>query len=373
MRRGFLINAAVLLIIIPLLLLAAVYEGVSSGIMKAQSQNILLTRDTFAVSTLEQDFQNALDLSLKRAYISLTDYVIQNGLLTTENASYALKTLMMTGTIGGIPQPDMANVTLEEWFNNLVSYLTSQGLKVYPSNFTAFESHIKLVVAPLDSFHLVALARIDNITIIDASGRIMYNGSVPESGYAYSVISVTGFEDPFLPASLNGLYTRVIQPCSIPYPGPLYGYYEVNNVTELALGWCYLGVNATGTYNGQTVYYPTILNRFERVSYATYVARQQVYTSMALWAQRELGINTTLPVGLITFLVPSDTADPTLLGALTSLGITLPANYDSLSYYLLNCALVGGSYCISGSTVNSEYPSFKLDNVTKLLVFNTTG
>jgi len=372
-RRGFLINTAVIIILIPLILLAAVYEGVASGITSAQSQNILLSRDTFAISTIKKDFQNALDLSLKRAYLTLTDYVIENGLLISENASYALKTLILTGTLGGVPQKDMANVTLKVWFDNLVNYLSSQGLRIYPSNFSVFESHLQLTVAPLDSFHIVAIAKITNVTIRDSSGRVMFSGDIPESGMVYSIVSATGFEDPLLPASLNGLYTRVIQPCAIPYPGDTYGYYNINNVTSLVFGWCYIGVNATGQYGTQTVYYPTILNRFERVPYATYVTRQQAYVTMAIRIQRELGINSTLPVGLITFLVPSDATDPALVGAFTSLRISLPSDYNSIAFYLLNCVYEGGSYCVPGETVNSEYPAFHLDNVTKVLVFNTTG
>ncbi|WP_297556515.1 hypothetical protein [Thermococcus sp.] len=372
-RNGFLINVAVIVILIPLLLLVAVYEGVSSSIVNAQSQNLLLSRDTFAISTVKKDFQNALDLSLKRAYLSLTDYVITNGFLTSTNASYAMKTLMLDGTLNGIPQSEMENVTLKAWFNNLVSYLSSLGLTISPSNFSAFKSHLNLTIAPLDSFHIVAIAKINNITIRDSSGRVMFSGSIPSRGFIYATVSITGFEDPLLPASLNGIYTRVINPCEIPYPGNLYGYYDIDNVTNLVYGWCYLGVNSTGHYGAQTVYYPTILNRFERVPYATYVARQQAYTDMAFRVQRELGINSSLPVGIITFLVPSESTDPALVGALTSLHISLPPDYDSVAFYFLNCVAMGGSYCVPGETVTQEYPAFHLDNVTKILVFNTTG
>ena len=380
MRRGFIINAAVLVLVIPLLLLAAIYENVSGGIMKAQSQNVLLSRDAFAVSTVQQDLQNAVDLSLRRAYLTLTDYVISNGLLTNENASYALATLMLTGTINGVPQREMENVTLKNWFKNFLWYLNSLGLSMSPSTFDEFRTHIDILVAPLDSFHIVVRVKIKNVTIVDNSGAIKYHGDIPSSGYVYSIISVVGFEDPLLPSRLNGLYTRVIEPCSIPYPGPVYGYYNQSNVSELVLNWCYVGVNATAEYQGHVVYYPTILNRFESVPYATFVERQKSYVALAKEIQQELGIKDPFPVGIVTFLTPSPNIDPRLLGAIQGAGLTFSPGYsneyDSVSYFYLNCAYfkdpVGQGYCITGEEVSAEYPSLHLDNVTQILLFNAT-
>ncbi len=366
-RKGFLINATVLLLLIPLILLAVTYEDVSSYITYSQSQGVLLTKSSFTVVSVQNDLQNVVDMSLRRAYLTLTEYVIHNGLLTDQNASAALKSLVLNGTIKGVPQASMTNITLDNWFVNLAEYLRSQGMEIEPSNVSEFEKHVQITVAPLTSFEIVGRVRLVNVTISDLSGTVIYSGDIPASGYVYSVVSVVGFEDPLLPASLNGLYTRVIHSCSIPYPGPLYGYYNTSNVTELTLGWCYLGVNATASYGSQTVYYPTVLNRFEDLPYDRYVLRQKRYVEMAEELQGELGIEE--PIGLITFLVPG--SDPTLLGALTSLN--LGAANDSVAFYFLNCVRGKGEFCLEGTTVNDEYPSFKLDNVTKILVFNSTG
>ena len=365
-RRGFLINATVLLLLIPLILLAVTYEGVSSYITHSQSQSVLLTKSSFTVVSIQNDLQNVVDMSLRRAYLTLTEHVIHNGPLVDQNASAVLRALVLNGRIGGIPQASMANITLDNWFINLVKYLRSQGMEIEPSNVSEFEKHVQITIAPLTSFEIVGKVRLVNVTINDLSGTVIYSGDIPSSGYLYSVVSVVGFEDPLLPASLNGLYTRVIQPCSIPYPGPIYGYYNTSNVTELALGWCYLGVNATATYGSRTVYYPTILDRFENLPYYQYVLRQQSYVKIAKKLQGELGIHE--PVGIITFLVPGN--DPALLGALISLN--LGATNDSVAFYFINCVHGETDFCLDGTTVNREYPSFKLDNVTKILVFNVT-
>ncbi len=369
-RKGFLINAAVLVLIIPLLLLMAVYESTSTSIIHAQSKGVLLSRDRFAVSVVQQDLKNALYLSMKRAYLTLTDYVVAHGPLTNENASYALKSLIIDGKLNGQYQPSMENVTIEQWFNNFIHYISSLGMSVAPNNFEEVRSHLQITVAPLDSFHVAVKARLVNITIKDSSGGIVYSGNIPESGYVYAVVSVTGFEDPLIPSYMNGIYTRIVTPCVIPYPSQAYGYYNIKNVSDLVLGECYVGVNTTVTYNGTIVYYPTILNRFEEVNYATYVSRVQKYTLLAEEIQKALGMNKTLPVGLITFLVPSNTVDPALVGALTSLNLLTRKNYDSVGFYFLNCELQGGQYCLKASEVSLEYPAFRLDNTTKLLLFN---
>jgi hypothetical protein len=97
MRRGYLLNATVLLLAIPLLLLAATYQQASSYIITAQSQRTLVERQYFSVNGIQDDLQNIVELSFKRAYLTLTEYVINNDFV--DNASRELKSLMVEGTI----------------------------------------------------------------------------------------------------------------------------------------------------------------------------------------------------------------------------------------------------------------------------------
>ncbi|AMQ18920.1 hypothetical protein [Thermococcus peptonophilus] len=368
MRRGYLINMTVLLLLIPLLLLAATYESISSAIVVNQAERSLMERQYFSMVTLQDDLQNAVDLSFKRAYISLTEYVINNTNTTqrfVSNASESLEELMKYGTIGGTISPTMGDVTLESWYSNFVNHLSSMGMSIEPSTpEELFNSHMEMLIGPIDSFHVAVRVKLKNITITDSSGRIRYSGDFPADGYVYSIVSVEGFEDPFIVVELNGLYTRIIEPCSNPYPGEEFGYYNISNSTqieELVLDWCYLGLNDT-----VDVKYPTILERFEGN-----MRNHQYYLNVAAELRKELGI-TGLPLGLVTFLVPSPQSDPTLLGALVSLGAHAPSTYTSVDYYYLKCAIEGACFPYFENTdqISDEYPTFRLDQTTKKLVFN---
>jgi len=366
MRRGYLINVTVLLLIVPLILLAATYQQASSYIIKAQSQRILLERQYFSVNDIQDDLQNIVGLSFKRAYLTLTDYVINTSFVN--NASLALKDLIVYGTLNGVPQKSMANITLKRWFENIEGYLNSVGLKIEPSNPNEFVNHhLEVTVGPLDSFHVAVRVKIINVTIVDSSGAVRYSGDIPEgkNNYIFSVVSVVGFEDPFIVRELNGLYTRIITPCKIPFPGETYGYYNISNrddVDDLVLNWCYVGINDNSSAG---MYYPTILDRFEGN-----LNHHRYYVALAKEFQKELGFTQSLPVDLETFIVPDSTIDPTLIGALTSMGVSVPSNYTSVSYYFLKCVVNRDSnLCKTPVWQSTDYPAFKLDASTKKLIF----
>ncbi|NJE62034.1 hypothetical protein [Thermococcus sp. 21S7] len=369
MRRGYLLNVTVLLLIIPLLLLAATYQQATGYIINSQSQRTLIERQYFSINNIQDDLQNTIELSFKRAYLTLTEYVIDNDFV--DNSSLELKNLIVYGTLNGVPQGNMKNLTIRKWFTNTVDYMNSVGLKIEPSNPDEFvNNHLEITVAPLDSFHVAVRVRIKNITIRDSSGVVRYSGDIPsgKGQYIYSVISVVGFEDPFIVRELNGLYTRVITPCRISFPGKTYGYYNVSSredMDELVLNWCYLGLPDNSSAG---MYYPTILERFEGN-----MDQHDYYVELAREFQKDLGFTQNLSVGLETFLVPDATIDPTLLGALDSVDAGLPAPYSnvtSVSYYFLKCMVDKDvTYCKETTWKSSEYPAFQLDDITKKLVF----
>ncbi|ANF22687.1 hypothetical protein [Thermococcus piezophilus] len=364
MRRGYLLNVTALLLVIPLLLLVATYQQASSYIIASQSQRTLVERQYFGINNIQYDLQNIVELSFKRAYLTLTEYVINYDFV--DNASLELKNLMVYGTLKGMPQKNMDNLTLRDWFKNTVSYLNSIGFNVEPSDPDEFvRDHLEVTVGPLDSFHVAVRVKIKNITITESSGVVRYSGDIPPGNdkYLYSVVSIVGFEDPFIVRMLNGLYTRVITPCKIPFPGEVYGYYNISSqddVDELVLNWCYLGLQDNESAG---MYYPTILERFEgKID----MNQHEYYLSLAKKFQEHLGFTRNFPVGIVTFLVPDPNVDPALLGALTSVGSFVPDNYTSVSYYFLRCA-IDGEDCREG--VSIRYDAFKLDTITKSLVF----
>ncbi|WP_456321259.1 DUF2341 domain-containing protein [Palaeococcus sp. (in: euryarchaeotes)] len=224
MRRGFLLNSFVLVLLIPMLLLLATYEDVSSQIIQAQSERVHVERTFRGISYLEMDFQKALEISGKRAIVAAVDYVAVTGsfISSTYKVNNTIKDLILTGTSSSMPGYDFNRVmrgqTIEKWLINMSQELGEQGFEVLP-NASVIASSMELTVAPLDSFRVVIRARIPNITIRDLSGRVVYSGSIPRSGdYIYSIVNLENLEDSFFSAMTGGRYQRSIRACSYSFP-----------------------------------------------------------------------------------------------------------------------------------------------------------
>lgn len=224
MRRGFFLNSAVLLLLIPLLLLLATYEDVSSQVIQAQSIRTQAERTYRVVSYLELDFQKALEISGKRAIVAVVDYVSVTGnfISPTYMVNNTIKDLVLEGNSTSLSGYNsnrvMRGQSLRGWLMNITGELNKQGFEVSPSIDDILNS-IGLTVAPLDSFRIVIKARIPNITIKDASGRIVYTGSIPSNGgYIYAIVDLQNLEDPMFSAMTGGRYHRSIRACRYSFP-----------------------------------------------------------------------------------------------------------------------------------------------------------
>ncbi|NJE08958.1 DUF2341 domain-containing protein [Thermococcus sp. M39] len=223
-RRGFFLNSVVLLLLIPLLLLLATYEDVSSQVIQAQTIRTQAERTYRVASYLELDFQKALEISGKRAIVAVIDYVSGTGnfISPTYMVNNTIRDLILEGTspslAGYDPNRVMRDQSLRKWLMNITEELNKQGFEVFPS-INDILSSMELTVAPLDSFRIVIKARIPNITIQDVSGRIVYTGSIPSNGgYIYSIVNLQNLEDPLFSAMTGGRYYRSIRACPYSFP-----------------------------------------------------------------------------------------------------------------------------------------------------------
>ncbi|NJF25542.1 DUF2341 domain-containing protein [Thermococcus sp. Bubb.Bath] len=214
-RRGFLINSAVLVLLIPLLLLTATYTQVHYQIINSQSENMELEKLNWAVNYLDTDLRNTLQISGKRAILAMVNYTVSNEKFLSK-ANVSMRNLMINGKIEGYTSPLMGNQTLLYWFNTASNELIKRGLILRPSG--NLEDSIDMEIVPLTSFKVAVKARIKNITLMDMNGKVIYQGSLPVRGYLYTVIDLDGVEDPVYAISTNGQYHRMIQPCSFSYP-----------------------------------------------------------------------------------------------------------------------------------------------------------
>jgi len=225
MRRGFLINSTVLVLIIPLLLLFATYEDVSSQILQAQAERVHLERTENVVGFLNLEFQRFLEIAGKRAVVTVVDYVSTTGNFIDSNygANNSIRDLILTGSSSSFSsgynsQRMMGGQTIQSWLTNVSALLKKQGYEVQ-ANLSKITSSTEITVALLDSFTVVIKARISQINITDSSGRIIYSGPIPSNGkYVYSFVDITNIEDAFFSAITGGRYYRPIVACEYPFP-----------------------------------------------------------------------------------------------------------------------------------------------------------
>ncbi len=223
-RRAFLINSSVILLLIPLMLLLATYEDVSYQVVHAQSERMQLGNTFDVISYLELDFQKALDISGKRAIVAVVDYVAVTGnfIDPAYKVNNTLRDLIVNGTSPSIPNyPELANFIgnqdIKSWISNVSAELKNQGFSMEP-NATVIADEIEITVAPLDSFRVVVKARIPNITVRSRNGYVVYSGSLPRTGWAYSIIDLRNLEDPMFSAYTGGRYQRSLRACQVPFP-----------------------------------------------------------------------------------------------------------------------------------------------------------
>ncbi|ASJ03305.1 DNA-binding protein [Thermococcus profundus] len=222
-RRGFLLNSSVIVLIVPLLLLLATYEDVSSLIVQSQSERAQVERTYDVVTFLNLEFQKAMELSGKRAVVAVVDYVSTTGnFITQKMANETIVDLIREGhssaTSGYDTERVMAKQTLRVWLSNVTKILKKQGYTIAPS-VDELASETEITVAPLDAFTIVIKARIPNVTIEDTSGMVVYKGSIPSTGdYVYSTVDIRELEDPFYSAMTGGRYHRSIRACEYAFP-----------------------------------------------------------------------------------------------------------------------------------------------------------
>ncbi|ACJ17387.1 Hypothetical protein TON_1896 [Thermococcus onnurineus NA1] len=240
-RRAFVLNSTVILLLIPLMLLLATYEDVSSQIIISQSERIQIEKTYRVVSYVEMDFQRTLEISGKRAIVTIVDYIANTRDFLDPNnpdnmANATIRDLVLFGEANEIAKNYSDNLmkdqTIIGWLGNMSAELQKQGYDFKIANISVSQiramspaeradflrQNVELVVAPLDSFRIVIKAKMNDVTISDLAGKVVYTGPIPREGHVYSIITLENLEDPLFSALTYGRYYRSIEPCEYTFP-----------------------------------------------------------------------------------------------------------------------------------------------------------
>ncbi len=148
---------------------------------------------------VEKDLEKSVDVVARRAIVSVIDYSI-NGEHSIDNATLALKELMMNGTVNGEPMFLLENNTLNFWSQKIDNLGKKMGFDS-KLNYTGIE--IKLV----DSFDLAFIVN-STIKITDE----LTNSSQTRNVSTTVVVPLDGFEDPLYPMNSFGRLRKLISP-----------------------------------------------------------------------------------------------------------------------------------------------------------------
>lgn len=196
-RKG-LVYTTIAMLVFSILVLVATTQSfyLNAGERQAISKISSDTMRSF-VSTVERDYDKALDVSARRAVVASVNYV--SGGTSLSNAEEALEELIMNGTLYGLPSALMENSTVSYWLSKMSEKGGNAGLSVSMefSNFSVEEnSAFSLLVQTTISLNVSSLA-----TESAVSRTILKNFTV----------QIENFTDPYYSVRNLGLVTRIIR------------------------------------------------------------------------------------------------------------------------------------------------------------------
>lgn len=155
----------------------------------------------FFVKGIGDDIERSLQISGRKAVLSLVNYEVGTGVNVT-GANESILELMQNGTLDGNPQDLMKNGTISEWIGRIQKIGQRRGIDI---NITTADMR----VLPASAFGFFVRGNA-LVVAYDPLARIRYNRTFIVS----REIPVDGLEDPFVAIKSGGLQRNVIRKCN---------------------------------------------------------------------------------------------------------------------------------------------------------------
>ncbi len=226
--KGQVYSLIVVVIMIPLLLFILFYLTTIQSIKYSSIERVIADQMHEVGKSMEEDFSRAVEISCKRAVLSVTNYIVLEGEFM-ENASAVIAELMNNGTMNGNQSVLMITNTLPDWKNKITDISTG---------FNTFFNYSKLSLSNYDGIHI----NVSSILVMNISENL--NISKIDRVFEKDVlVSVEGFEDPIFPLNSMGYVKRIIKT----YP---FRHHAVKIVTGNGNGNCSGNVTFNSTDTG---------------------------------------------------------------------------------------------------------------------------
>ncbi len=215
-RKAQVYSLIAILLSIPVILFIAYYVTESQNIRYSSLEKVLADQLHEVERGIENDFEQAMSISGKRAFLAATNHVIKEG-EPLDNATQRMEELMNNGTLYGEYVFVMENNTIQGWIDKI------EALEL---GFNVDLSYRNPVVTNLDGLNTKLTAVLD-INVSDYSDICRISRRITKE----ATISLAGIEDPIFPVNTMGFVGRSI----VPYPYP---YHAIKMASGSGYGSC---------------------------------------------------------------------------------------------------------------------------------------
>ncbi|MBI4021541.1 MAG: hypothetical protein HY369_04825 [Candidatus Aenigmarchaeota archaeon] len=193
-RRGQVYSLIAILLSVPVVLFMTATLSSLQEAKSSVTEKIVADQLALVAKSIEEDFNKAVETSIKRAFIAATNYVFTNSSYFSIDSTYYVVEAMLNGSINGQPQYVMVNNTLKDWKDRLLA--VQSGFEV-DFNYTT----------PAGNFNRTDIVGDYGLTlrVADRFGIARIEKTDVRKKFT---VSIEGLEDPVFALETNGLIRR---------------------------------------------------------------------------------------------------------------------------------------------------------------------
>ena len=226
--KGQVYSLIAILLSVPVMLFIAFYITESQNIRYSSLEKVLADQLHGVEMSIEKDYEQAMSISGKRAFLAASDFAIRNG-TSLDDSSVRMEELMTSGSLYGSPVMIMHNNTIPEWISKILAMDLGFNINLSYSN---------PVISDADGVSAILTTTLE-IDVSDTLGI----GRISKTIDKEAVISLVSIEDPTFPLNTLGFVSRSFRA----YP---YSYHAMKMASGAGYGSCQGEITLDSGYSG---------------------------------------------------------------------------------------------------------------------------